>query len=69
MSLPLRVGETSSLNSEPNYYCCFFDIPRSPHIITMAQENGYDFSEEEERDFQAELEEGFADIEQKCVSI
>jgi hypothetical protein len=30
--------------------------------------NGYDYSEEEEeRDFQAELEEGFAEIEQKCV--
>jgi hypothetical protein len=26
-----------------------------------------DFSEEERRDIQAELDEGFADIEQRCV--
>jgi translation initiation factor 3 subunit B len=33
----------------------------------MSLENGYKMSEEEERDFQAEIEEGFAEIEQKCV--
>lgn len=38
----------------------------SAHIVAMSQPNGYDeFDEEEQIDLQAELEEGFAEIEQK----
>jgi hypothetical protein len=42
----------------------------SAHIVAMSQPNGYDeFDEEEQIDLQAELDEGFAEIEQKCVQV